>query len=155
MKMKFLETRIVPPLVMVIFAALMWGVAQVTSPFIVPDGLNKIAATIFLAAGLVIMLASAFHFFKAKTTLNPMDPKKSSTLVTNGLYAFSRNPIYVADILFLLSWGFFLSNIFSLILVLGFAPYLTRFQIKPEERALEKTFGDEYLAYKSKVRRWI
>ncbi len=153
--MKFLETRIVPPLVMVIFAALMWGVAQVTSPFIVPDGLNKIAATIFLAAGLVIMLASAFHFFKAKTTLNPMDPKKSSTLVTNGLYAFSRNPIYVADILFLLSWGFFLSNIFSLILVLGFAPYLTRFQIKPEERALEKTFGDEYLAYKSKVRRWI
>ncbi|HHB82110.1 MAG TPA: isoprenylcysteine carboxylmethyltransferase family protein [Devosia sp.] len=153
--MKFLETRIVPPLVMVIFAALMWGVAQVTSPFIVPGGLNKIAATIFLAAGLIIMLVSAFHFFKAKTTLNPMDPKKSSTLVTNGLYAFSRNPIYLADILFLLSWGFFLSNIFSLILVLGFAPYLTRFQIKPEERALEKTFGDEYLAYKSKVRRWI
>ncbi|MCF6301742.1 MAG: isoprenylcysteine carboxylmethyltransferase family protein [Devosiaceae bacterium] len=153
--MKFLETKIVPPLVMAVFAALMWGVAQVTSPFSLPGELSSIIAKIFLFGGLAILFVAALYFFKAKTTLNPMNPKNSSALITTGLYAFSRNPIYVADILFLLSWGFFLSNIFSLLLVLGFAPYLSRFQIKPEEEALEQLFGNDYIAYKSKVRRWI
>lgn len=152
--MQFLETRIIPPAVMAIFAVLMWGIAQVTPAFNIGP-LGNIISKIFLIAGFAILFIAAFYFFKAKTTLNPINPSSSSALVTTGLYKFSRNPIYVADVLFLLSWGFYMSNIFSLLIILGFMPYLNRFQIVPEERALEELFGADYAAYKRNVRRWI
>ena len=152
--MDFLETRILPPLVLAIFAVMMWGVAQV-SPSMDLGAVGNIFSKAFLIAGFAILFVAAFYFFKAKTTLNPMNPSSSSALVTTGLYNFSRNPIYVADVLFLLSWGFYMSNIFSFLLILGFVPYLNRFQIMPEERALEEIFGADYVAYKTRVRRWI
>lgn len=152
--MQFLETRIIPPLVMAIFAIVMWAVAQIT-PSIDLGSLSNVISRMFLVAGFAILFVAAFYFFKAKTTLNPMNPNSSSSLVTTGLYKFSRNPIYVADVLFLLSWGFYLSNPVSLIVILGFMPYLNRFQIEPEERALEQLFGEGYVAYKDNVRRWI
>lgn len=152
--MTFLETRIIPPMVMAIFAVLMWGVAQMSPSFDIGI-LGNILSKTFLIAGFAILFVAAFYFFKAKTTLNPMNPSNTSALVTTGLYKFSRNPIYVADVLFLLSWGFYMSNIFSLLIILGFMPYLARFQILPEERALEEIFGADYVAFKAKVRRWI
>ncbi len=152
--MQFLETRIIPPVVMAIFALIMWGVAQVT-PAIDLGSMSNVISKLFLVAGFAILFIAAFYFFKAKTTLNPMNPTSSSALVTTGLYKFSRNPIYVADVLFLLSWGFYLSNPLSLVVILGFMPYLNRFQIEPEERALEQLFGQDYVAFKDRVRRWI
>lgn len=84
-----------------------------------------------------------------------MVPKRSSSLVTSGLYRYSRNPIYVADIVFLLAWAFYLNNPISLVGIVGFVLYMNRFQIEPEERALEANFGQDYLDFKARVRRWI
>jgi len=153
--MQFLETRIIPPLVTLIFGGLMWGLTQITPAAQDPNNYGEIASKVFLGAGLIILFVSAFYFVRVKTTLNPMSPQNASSLVTVGLYKFSRNPIYLADLFFLISWHFYLPNVYGLIFLFGFIVYMNRFQIEPEERALEENFGDEYRAYKAKVPRWI
>ena len=66
-----------------------------------------------------------------------------------------RNPMYLGFALALLGWGIFLSNPLSLAMLFVFVGYMNRFQIVPEERALESLFGDAFKAYRSKVRRWL
>ncbi len=153
--MKWLELKIIPPLVTLIVGLLMWVVAQFTPKISILLKYNILLAVIFVILGLLLMFISAYFMFKRKTTINPMKPQNASSLVTNGLFAFSRNPIYVADGLILLGWGLFLSNLFSIALIALFVLYMNKFQITPEERNLEEIFGDEYLAYKAKVRRWV
>ena len=63
--------------------------------------------------------------------------------------------MYLALMLALTGWGLYLANIFSLSVAVGFVFYMNRFQIQPEERALEKIFGTEFNDYKNRVRRWI
>ena len=153
--MKFLETKIPPPAVMALFALAMWGLARVTPSFSILALVSFWGSKLFLAAGLVVLFLSAINFIRARTTFNPMAPQNAATLVTSGLYSFSRNPIYVADVLFLISWGLYLANPFALALILLFMAYITRFQIEPEERALSEKFGPDYAAYKKRVRRWL
>jgi len=153
--MSKLELKIVPPLIVLIFALGMWGVSLITPQAEVLDTHTIIIPVLFVGAGFVLMLISAFAFHRAKTTINPMRPQNSSALVTSGVYNFSRNPIYLADLLMLVGWAIYLANFFALALLVLFVFYVTRFQIMPEERALKERFGDEYLAYKNKVRRWI
>lgn len=153
--MAWLETKILPPLVMVICGALMWGIALITPSLPEMATWTNILSKALVASGFLILFIAAFYFFKVKTTINPMVPKRSSSLVTSGLYRYSRNPIYVADIVFLLAWAFYLNNPISLVGIVGFVLYMNRFQIEPEERALEANFGQDYLDFKARVRRWI
>ena len=153
--MKWLELKIIPPLVTFIIGVLMWLVAKFTPSFSVPENYKLILALIIVIDGVVLLLIGAYFIKKAKTTINPMRPDKSSALVTNGLYRFSRNPIYLADLVILIGWGVFLANIFSLSMIILFVLYMNRFQIIPEERFLEEKFGKDYLDYKAKARRWI
>ncbi len=153
--MSKLELKIVPPLVVAVFALGMWAVAKITPRFEILSTYKTPTAVVFAAAGVVLMLVSALYFKRAGTTINPRHPDESSALVTSGVYRFSRNPIYIADTLILVGWGLFLSNLYALALIVGFVLYMTRFQIKAEERALEELFGEGYVAYKAKVRRWL
>jgi len=153
--MSKLELKIVPPVIVLIFALAMWAISLITPQAEVLDSHGIIIPALFVAAGFVLMLISAFAFHRAKTTINPMRPQNSSALVTSGIYNFSRNPIYFADLLMLVGWGIYLSNFFALALIIIFILYVTRFQIMPEEKALADRFGDQYLAYKARVRRWI
>ena len=84
-----------------------------------------------------------------------MSPEKSSALVCTGIYKYSRNPMYLGMALLLLAWAIYLASAWALLGVLAYVLYITRFQIIPEERVMEKLFGQEYLAYKAKVRRWL
>jgi len=76
-------------------------------------------------------------------------------LVTNGTFHFTRNPMYLSLLLYLLAWAVYLSNWLALLFVPVFVLYINQFQIKPEERALSSLFGLEYAAYKGRVRRWL
>ncbi len=153
--MKWLELKIVPPLVTLIFAIFMWLLAQFLFPFPIVGQNKNIFASFIALAALLLMLISAWFLYRAKTTINPTKPYNSSSLLTKGPYHFSRNPIYLADLLFLIAWGIFLNNLFSLALIIGFILYMNRFQIRVEERFLEEKFGDEYRTYKQKTRRWL
>lgn len=108
-----------------------------------------------LAVGLAIGLAGVRSFRSAGTTVNPLKPDGSSALVVNGIFRRTRNPMYLGLLLLLLGWGLYLANPFALLLVVAFPPYMNRFQIRPEERALEAAFGQAFTEYRRRVRRWL
>jgi protein-S-isoprenylcysteine O-methyltransferase Ste14 len=105
-------------------------------------------------AAIALGIAAAIEFRRVKTTINPMTPEKSSALATSGVYAWSRNPIYVADAILLLAWAIYLGNPVALLGIPLFVLYINRFQIRPEEEALRKAFP-EYEDYCRRVRRWL
>ena len=150
-----LENRVPPPIVGACIAALMYGAARLFPgvDFEMPWRLPVCALLFIVGAGLDV--AGLVHFLKARTTVNPLDPTAATRLVTGGLYRFTRNPMYLGLALLLLAWGIFLANAAALLGVPAFILYMNRFQIAPEERALEARFGAEYSRYCARVRRWI
>jgi protein-S-isoprenylcysteine O-methyltransferase Ste14 len=149
-----LELRIPPLLVVAAAAALMWFVARWFPSARVDMYAPVIVAGPLALLGLGLAAAGVVEFRRAQTTTNPLNPSSTSTLVTQGIYRFTRNPMYLGFVLVLLGWAAFLSNAATLVVVAGFVFYLTRFQIVPEERALERAFGADFRAYRSAVPRW-
>lgn len=150
-----LELRVPPVLVSAAFGLSMWLVAKALPALTVAVPWANPAAVGLGALGLGAALAGVLSFRKAKTTANPMDPSASSTIVTSGIYQWSRNPMYLGFLLVIAGWGVHLANVGALLGVPAFVVYMNRFQIMPEERALTAKFGAAYEAYLRRVRRWL
>lgn len=150
-----LELKVPPPVVAVLFGLLMWIVSSLAEAADVSFGYRVGVAILVACIGVLIGFAGMASFVRAKTTMNPIKPSTTSSLVTNGVFRFTRNPMYLSLVLYLIAWAVFLSNWLALLLVPVFVLYIDQFQIKPEERALSALFGPEYDAYKAKVRRWL
>ena len=84
-----------------------------------------------------------------------MKPEAASSLVTGGIYRVTRNPMYVGLLFVLVAWAAFLWAPWAMLGPILFVTYMNRFQIRPEERTLMRTFGDDYARYKIAVRRWL
>lgn len=153
--MHVLELKVPPLALGLLMAALMWLATWAVPTF----GFELPARTLFsvsvAVAGAVIGGLGFASFLRAKTTVNPMKPDSSSSLVVSGIYRFTRNPMYLAFLLGLLGWAIFLSNALAFFLLPAFIVYMNRFQIEPEEQALARLFGEQFVAYKSRVRRWL
>jgi protein-S-isoprenylcysteine O-methyltransferase Ste14 len=81
---------------------------------------------------------------------------KTAVLVTDGVFARSRNPVYVGATMMMLGLGLLADSSWVLLIVFGIGVPLLHFGvILPEEQYLTETFGDEYAAYRKKVRRWL
>jgi protein-S-isoprenylcysteine O-methyltransferase Ste14 len=150
-----LELKIPPVAVTILFALLMWLLAQATPGFGLPPALRLTALAAFTAAAAAVGLAAVWSFRRARTTVNPLSPHGCSTLVTSGVFRYSRNPMYLALFLLLAGWGLFLAHGFALLLAPAFVPYMNRLQIGPEERALQQVFGQAFADYRQRVRRWL
>lgn len=152
-KMAAVHRYLPPPVVALAFAAAMALVSRAGewAPVLRLEG----AAWAFAIVGLALFVAAGVPFLQRRTTINPMRPENASRLITDGVYRLTRNPIYLADALLLLAWGLWLADGVALLLVPGFVAFITRFQVKPEERALQARFGRDYSAYCAKVRRWL
>lgn len=153
--MSKLELKIPPVLVGIIFVILMWLIAQLTSE---ANTLKEYRWGLFLtffSVGVIFALLGVASFKRAETTVNPVTPNASSSLVTSGIYQYSRNPMYVGFFFMLLGWALLLSNVFAVALTWFFVLYLNRFQIKPEEKALRELFGVAFCEYEKRVRRWL
>lgn len=143
-----------PPLIAASFAAGMWLVDRVSNlDFDVPSKVWVVGG--IAAIGLAVDVLSILAFRKARTTVNPLDPARTSALVTTGPYRFSRNPMYVGLSLILTAWFVWLGDPLNLLLIGGFLVTVTALQIKPEERALTARFPDAFPAYAARTRRWI
>ena len=146
----------VPPVAQVIItAAAMYGVSKM-----VPALTFSLNGSTALAVGLGVMglslgIMGVTQFRIAQTTPNPQALEQVSSLVTSGIYQYSRNPMYVGLVLILLGWAFYLSHLLAFVLLPIFILYMTRFQIQPEERMMARKFGKTYQDYLNKVRRWI
>lgn len=110
---------------------------------------------VIVALGVLIDLFSMGLFIRTGTSPNPFRPENASQLVSTGLYRFTRNPMYLGLLVLLTGWAIQLGSLTPLALLPLFVITLNTFQIKPEEQALETIFGQEYIAYKTRVRRWI
>jgi protein-S-isoprenylcysteine O-methyltransferase Ste14 len=73
----------------------------------------------------------------------------------SGIYRISRNPMYLGFFLLLTGLAIFLSNVIAIVILPLFILYMNRFQIEPEERVLTYLFGQEFVDYKLRVRRWL
>ena len=156
--MTFLENKIPPPVVGLLFAGIIWAISAVTYELpvsIITQQQALVIAVILLVLGFGFAISGGISFRMAKTTVNPLKPETASALVTSGVFKYSRNPMYVGLAIILLAWTIYLAAPFGLIAVLGFMAYIQRFQIIPEERAMYKLFGAEFEAYQSIVRRWL
>ncbi len=153
--MAFLETRIPPPLVGLLVAILTWLLSGFGFGFIVPQYLKIIVVTVLVVIGFGIPVTASVSFRKARTTINPLNPEQATSLVKTGVFAITRNPMYLGMAILLLAWGFYLATVTSLLGFIIFIFYIDRFQIQPEERALVAIFADEFDDYKSNVRRWL
>lgn len=144
-----------PPVAGILALCVMWGLDQLfpTARLAFPG--QGLLALLIIGFALWLDIIAIRTFRKAGTTTNPVSPEKTSTLVDHGLFARSRNPIYVALILFLIAGGLWFGNPVNLVVIAGFIWFMTNFQIKPEEAALTELFGEQYEAYCRKVRRWI
>jgi protein-S-isoprenylcysteine O-methyltransferase Ste14 len=150
-----LELKVLPVALGVIVAALMWCAASATPALDFRFPASFLSSASLALLGAVICLSGVVSFRRAKTTVNPMRPDSTSSLVVSGIYKYTRNPMYLGFLLLLLGWATFLSNITALALLPAFVVYMNRFQIGPEERALGSLFAQEYQAYHARVRRWI
>ena len=116
----------------------------------------KLQLGIFVSTiGFLLLTVSIKSFIDNKTTINPLNLKKSTYLVTSGVFRFSRNPMYLGMLLFLLGTAIILNIIGGLIISILFIFYMNFFQIIPEEKALQNLFGKNYRNYRKTVRRWI
>ncbi len=116
---------------------------------------QMLGVVLVFIVGVVIVVVGGYQFRKASTTVHPLKLEESSKLVTNGIYRFSRNPMYIGFLLFLLAWALFLGSVVAFLLLPVFVVLITKVQIVPEESVLSKIFGEEYINYKKRVRRWI
>ena len=105
--------------------------------------------------GAGMALTGIVTFKLAKTTTNPLSPDKASALVAHGIYSATRNPMYLGVLIVLSGWSVYLGSLLSITALPLYVWYITRFQIIPEESALEKLFGQSFVEYQENVRRWI
>jgi protein-S-isoprenylcysteine O-methyltransferase Ste14 len=153
--MRVLELKVPPPAVAAVTAVLMWLVSRITPGFAFEIPARNALAVGLAAAGFITGISGVVTFWRAKTTVNPMKPQSSSSLVNWGVYRVTRNPMYLGFLLALTAWAVVLSSPVALLFLPGFILYIHLFQIVPEERALTSLFGEEFLAYKSRSRRWL
>jgi protein-S-isoprenylcysteine O-methyltransferase Ste14 len=140
-----------PPTWLLLFIVIAWVQSQVL-PIWDAKGLGDWLGAAFIAAGVVLMIASVAQFARAQTTVMPREVAR--VLITGGVYRLSRNPIYLADALILaglcLRW-----DVGAVIWVAVFVAVIEKRFIAGEEASLRAKFGPEFDNWAEKVRRWI
>lgn len=148
-----MNNKIPPPLVTIFFGCCIYF----SKDFFLTENtqaLTLLSYVLFLL-GFGILFSAARSFKKHKTTINPIKIETASSLVVSGIFSYSRNPMYLGMALILLGLSLKFNLIGGLIFTALFILFITNFQIKPEEKAMQKIFGEEFLSYKNKVRRWL
>ena len=106
-----------------------------------------------IGLGFLLAFNSIARFIRAKTGVIPFS--ESTTLITDGFYKYTRNPMYVGMISFLLGLLIILNNPINFTFLVIFFFIVRNLFVVKEEVQMEKTFGEDYLTYKGKVRRWL
>ncbi len=153
--MRTLELMIPPPVVATLTATAMWAVSRFGPLLPIAPSASLVAVGVLVLLGISCDVLGLWAFRRSNTTINPMKPGKTSALVTAGIYQVTRNPMYLGLALLLSAWAFYLAAFWPFLGPVVFILYINRFQIGPEERVMREKFGDEYVAYASRVRRWI
>lgn len=153
--MRWLELKIPPPILAFIIGIAMWAVVRGTWHWEMNSNLRLAISFMVAVLGVAIAVLGSVSFRRAGTTVNPLKPEAASTLVTTGIYRYTRNPMYVGVATVLLGWAICLASRLAILGPIAFVGYITRFQIIPEERVLNIKFAGQFAEYQSRVRRWL
>ena len=147
------KRRIVPP-VWLLLTLIAMGLLQWRLPIAqLIDWPQRWISLPLILAGLAITLPAARLFQRAGTPLIPFE--RSTAVVTGGLFRYTRNPMYLGMVVFLLGMALLLGSLAAFLPIPVFVAIIQKNFIEGEERFMEELFGEEYLAYKRRVRRWI
>lgn len=146
--------RVVPP-PLIYLAGLLFGLALDTAwpAAFLPAPAQYVAGGVVIALGLGLFALTVRSFVRAQTS--PVHERPTTTIISTGVYRFSRNPIYVAMTLVLIGLGLAIDSAWIVAMALPAALIIHRFVILKEEAFLETKFGDEYDRYRQSVRRWL
>ncbi len=147
------KRKIVPPVYLLASMWLMY-LSDLKLPLmsLVPESYSNLSL-VFLGLGIMVIFWSFSLFSKADTGVVPFD--EARVLVVNGMYKVTRNPMYLGMVMILFGVFFKLGSLGSLIPVPLFMAVIHFNFILGEEEFLEEAFGENYLEYKRRVRRWI
>jgi len=150
-----MELKVIPVVQVIIAVLLMIVLSKLWPELILNWPAHKQIAILLFSLAIVVGISAIISFKRHKTTVNPTKPEASTSIVSSGVYSLSRNPMYLAMLISLISVAYYLQHITALPVILIFIAYMTRFQIIPEEKVLTKIFSQQYLDYQSRVRRWL
>jgi protein-S-isoprenylcysteine O-methyltransferase Ste14 len=144
----------IPPVVAALFAgaglALDWFAPLMAAP--APFAM-RIAGVALMAASALLVLPALLGMIFAKTTFHP--GHNASALVSGGVYRVTRNPMYLSLTLLMAGLGLVLANLWLVALAPALLLYFQERVVKREEAYLSARFGEEYAAYRARVRRWL
>jgi protein-S-isoprenylcysteine O-methyltransferase Ste14 len=144
-----------PPVWMLIVGAAMWALNQYWPVrTLISDPWRPLGWCVMAIAPITPVVAMV-QFRRANTTANPHTPQSSTRLVTTGVYAWTRNPMYLGLSILLFGWAVKLRTLSPVVGPLLFIPLIWYVQIRPEEHALRAKFGAAYDEYCRHVRRWL
>lgn len=150
---KHLQKRLVPPVYFLAsIMTMVWVDRYVPIRATVESPYNWMGVIVVIS-GLVLAIAGNRTFVRNETALRPFT--KSTALVQSGVFKISRNPMYLGMTLVLLGGGIYLGSLSALLTVPLFPLLMEWLFIRKEEELLTETFGQAYLDYKKKVRRWL
>ena len=144
----------IPPPVITLIGALLIYYSSPFFPHLTLAAFN-VLPILSLVSGIAVIIFAVKSFKEHKTTINPLKPETASSLVMNGVFKYTRNPMYLGLLLILIYLSLIFNVVGGCLVSIGFIIYITKFQIIPEEVAMEKLFGNQFLEYKQQVRRWI
>lgn len=144
-----------PPLIYISFLALGWGLGELVGGpgFGLTLETRRVVAIVLIVGGLLLDGAAAGHFRRIGTAVEPWKP--STRLAIDGLFRFSRNPIYVGFAITYAGLAIAMDSPIALASLIPCLFVIDRFVIQREERYLEAKFGESYSAYRRSVRRWL
>lgn len=142
-----------PPLV---FAVFLLGGILVGRAFryqLIPQPFALAIGGALAIFAVMLFLWALLSFRRAATPMVPYMP--TSSIIDSGPFALTRNPVYLAMAILYIGLTFLVNTPWPLLLLPFVLVVMQRGVIEREERYLERKFGNEYLSYKARVRRWI
>jgi len=145
--------KIIPPLYLLACLIAMTVLHWLLPVLLLLDTAWRFIAVIVLLAGLLTTIPAARLFHRLETPIRPFE--QPQLLVTQGLFAYSRNPMYLGMVIFLSGYAVILGSLTPWLVIPVFVWIIQTCFIKVEEAGLEAQYGDAYRQYKSRVRRWL
>lgn len=154
---RWLRPTLLIPLGLGVHVLLPWAISLITPRYGWADGrpgVSNVIGLIPVAMGLgMIAWGLSLHFVRATGVVQWEGTPRY--LLLKGPYRFSRNPMYLLELVMWLGWAIFYGSIAVLIAFILWWVFFAFIQIPTEERQLEARFGESYLQYREKVPRWF
>jgi len=145
--------KILPPILFALCLLAMVLLDQLLPILRIVEYPFNLIGIIFIVLGLSLTITSNRHFHKVETNIMTFD--KPDKLVTNGLFKYSRNPMYLGFSMALLGVSLLAGSLVTLVVAVAFILVADRFYIRYEENMMLDTFGESYSSYCKQVRRWV